>query len=369
MSKTWAIIGGGNGGQSIAGHLSLRGEKVRLYDVVESTAEALNKKGGIQLHHAVEGFGAIEFATTDMAKVMDGADIVMVVLPSIYHESISRKIIPNLRDGQVVLLHPEASCGAYAFRKLMKDLQCTADVVVGAASTLLYSTRIQENGEVYIFGIKSDVPMAALPASDNTKLADAICPALPWFHLVDSVLITSLGNINAMMHPAPMLLNTSRIEAEPFVPYEYYHEGMTPSVGAYVEAMDAERVQVAKAYGFPLRSIREDYVAMYECGDKDTPLYQLCKNNPGYEGIMTANTLRTRYVLEDIPYSLVAIRALAQVAGVPTPCIDAIITIGRTIIGEQMDEGRTAKMLGIEGMNLEELLAYTQGISILKKDD
>lgn len=361
MKQTWAILGGGNGGQAIAGHLAMQGERVRLYDVVPATVAALNEKGGIQLHHALEGFGPLEFATDDIGAAMDGADVVMMVLPSIYHESMAAKIIPHLRDGMVVFLHPEASCGAIAFRRAMDEAGCRAKIVLGAAETLLYSTRIQSPGEVYIFGVKADVPMAALPATDNEALTAAIRPALPSFHLVDNVLLTSLGNINAMMHPAPMLLNTARIEAEPFTPYEYYHEGMTPSIGKFVEAMDRERIAVAAAYGHSLRSIREDYVAMYACGDKDTPLYQLCKNNPGYEGIMTARTLRTRYVLEDIPYSLVAIQALAQVAGVATPCIDATVTLGRTILAGEMDEGRTAERLGLTGMDGDSLLRLVRG--------
>lgn len=360
MKRVWAIIGGGNGGQSIAGHLGYLGEQVRIFDVVPETVRALNEKGCITMHHAVEGTGPIEFATDDMGKAMEGANIVMLVLPSIYHRSIAEKMIPYLKDGMTVFIHPEASCGAIAFRKAMKDLGCTADVVVGAATTLLYSTRIEKNGEVLIYGIKNDVPMAALPASDNDRLAEAIRPVFPQFHLVDSVLITSLGNLNAMMHPAPMLLNMARVEAEPFVPYEYYHEGITPSVGKYVEAQDAERMAVAAAYGIKLRSTREDYVAMYACGDKDTPLYQLVKNNESYTGIMTASTLRTRYCLEDIPYSLVAIQSLAKIAGIPTPCIDATVQIGRTVL-DGLDEGRTAAALGIERMTKEELLRYVMG--------
>lgn len=361
MKNTWAIIGGGNGGQTIAAHLAIAGQSVRLYDVVQSTVDAINAKGGITAHHAVEGFGKLEFATTDMEKVMDGADIVMIVLPSLYHRSITEKMMPFLKDGMVVLLHPESSAGALAFRKAMQDMNCTADIVVGAASTLLYSTRINEPGDVYVFGMKSDVPMAALPARDNQKLEDAIRPVLPQFRIVKNTLYTSLGNLNAMMHPAPMLLCTSRIEAEPFVPFAYYHEGITPSIGKYVEAMDAERIRVAEALGFTLRGVREDYVAMYECGDKDTPLYQLVRNNKGYEGIMCSNTLSTRYVLEDIPYSLEPIRAIAKAAGVETPCIDAIVTLARTILGDQMHEGRTAEALGIDKMNKEELLAYIEG--------
>ena len=361
MSKTWAIIGGGNGGQAIAGHLSILGETVRLFDVVQSTVDAINEKGGIQLHHAVEGFGKLEFATTSMEQVLDGAEVVMMVLPSLYHEAMAKQMVPFLKDGMTVLLHPESSCGAISFRKVMDDLGCKANIVLGAAGTLLYSVRIQTPGDVYVFGVKEEVPMAALPASDNEKLASAIRPALPWFVLVENTLKTSLGNINAMMHPAPMLLNTSRIEAEPFVPFQYYWDGMTPSIGKYVEAMDAERIAVANALGLELRTIREDYVAMYRCGDKDTPLYQLCKNNPSYDGIMCSNTLATRYVLEDIPFSLEPIQAIAHVAGVPTPKIDAIVTLARTILGEKMQVGRNAETMGIAGLTKEQLLAYING--------
>ena len=136
---------------------------------------------------------------------------------------------------------------------------------------------------------------------------------------------------------------------------------MTPSVGKYVEAMDQERIAVAGALGLELRTIREDYVAMYRCGDKDTPLYQLCKNNPSYDGIMCSNTLATRYVLEDIPFSLEPIQAIARVAGIPTPKIDAIVTLGRTILGDRMQEGRNAKTMGIEGLTRETLLQYING--------
>ncbi len=361
MKKTWAIIGGGNGGQAIAGHLSILGQRVRIFDVVPATVDALNAKGGIRLHHALEGFGELEFATTSMERALDGADVVMMVLPSIYHEDMARQMVPYLRDGMVVFLHPEASCGALAFRRVMEELGCEARIVLGAAGTLLYSVRIQEPGEVYVFGVKHEVPMAALPACDNDRLAEAIRPVLPWFVLVEDTLKTSLGNINAMMHPAPMLLNTSRIEAEPFVPFLYYWEGMTPSIGKYVEAMDAERIAVAHALGLELRSIREDSVAMYCCGDQDTPLYQLCKNNPGYDGIQCANTLATRYVLEDVPFSLEPIRAIAQVAGVPTPRIDAIITLARTILGERMKVGRNGETLGIAGLTKDALLRYIRG--------
>lgn len=361
IQKTWAIIGGGNGGQTMAGHLAILGQKVRLYDVVQKTVDELNAKGSITVTHAVEGEGKLEFATTDIGKAMEGADNVILVLPSLYHESMAKKMVPHLRDGMTVLLHPEASCGAIAFRKVMADMGCTADVVVGAACTLIYATRILKNGEVLIHGIKNAVPIAALPASDNDRLKAAICDVMPWFTIVSSVLETSLDNLNAMMHPAPMLLCASRIEAEPFIPFQYYWEGITPSIGQFVEVMDQERIAIAREVGYHQRSVCEEYIDMYSCGKPGTPLYQLVRDNPGYDGIMCGSTLKTRYVLEDVPYSLVALQSLGKITGVPTPCMDAIITIGRAIMGDRMDEGRTVQALGLEGMDKEALLKYIMG--------
>lgn len=361
IQKTWAIIGGGNGGQSMAGHLAILGQKVRLFDVVQKTVDDLNAKGSITVTHAIEGEAPLEFATTDMGKAMEGADNVILVLPSLYHEATAKKMVPHLKDGMTVLIHPEASCGAIAFRKVMKDMGCTADVVVGAASSLLYATRILTNGTVQIFGLKNAVPIAALPAKDNDRLEKAICDVMPAFTITSSVLATSIDNINAMMHPAPMLLNTSRIEAEPEQHFQYYLEGITPSIGKFIETMDKERIAIAEKLGFKQRTICENYVEMYSCGDENTPLYQLCRNNKGYDGIMCANTLNTRYVTEDIPYSLVALQSLAKVVGVPTPCMDAIVTIGRAIFEDKMDEGRTVQALGLEGMDKDALLKFIMG--------
>ncbi len=354
--KKWAVIGAGNGGQAVAGHLALLGQTVRIFDVVRETVDEINRRGGISVSHALSGFGKIEFATCEMEEALNGADNVMIVLPSIHHESIAAKCAPFLRDGQVVLLHPEASCGALAFRKALSDAGCRADITLGAVNTLLYSCRSVAPGDVYIYGIKKEVQLAAMPASRIVTLSENICSVLPWMKPVANVLVTSLSNPNAMMHPAPMLLNTSRLESNQ--PFEYYHEGITPSIGRFIENMDRERLALGEAFGLRLDNIRELYVKMYGCDNADTPLYQICRNNPSYEGIMAGDTLRTRYVLEDIPYSLRSIQSLAHIAGVETPHIDTIVSLAEEMLPGEIDEGRTEAALGIAGMSPDQLLGY-----------
>ena len=76
---------------------------------------------------------------------------------------------------------------------------------------------------------------------------------------------------------------------------------------------------------------------------------------------MITSTIHNRYCIEDIPYSLVPLCALGDLVGVPTPCMDAVVTIGRAILEDELDDGRTLKNLGIEGMSKEDFLKYIMG--------
>ncbi len=358
--EIWTIIGGGHGGQTFAGHMALLGKRVRLYVRDQAKVDAINKAGGITLHHAIEGLGRIEFATNDLAKAMNGASRIVVVLPSNYHDSMGRKMSPLLRDGQNVLLLPEASCGALAFRKLLRETGCNANIVLGAACSLPYATRTAEPGVCFVSGTKNEVKIAALPAVDKSKLLAAF-KDFPGFVLAKNVIETSIDNINAMMHPAPVLLNLARIEKEPPEEFEWYTEGMTPSLGTLLEKIDEERIVVAEAYGIKQRTLKRNYIDMYECGDDSMPLYRLIQNNKRYVGIKNIKSIRTRYILEDVPYSLVAISALGQVAGIPTPNIDAICLLYKSILGDELDEGRTVKNLGMANFSKDDLLSLVNG--------
>ena len=108
---------------------------------------------------------------------------------------------------------------------------------------------------------------------------------------------------------------------------------------------------LAKAYGLKIRTLIDEYKNVYVT--KGNNMYEVITNCEGYHGIKGQKTLRTRYLLEDIPYSLVALQSMGKVAGVSTPCIDAVVTIARSMIPD-MDEGRTLKNLGLEGVSKEE---------------
>jgi opine dehydrogenase len=358
-AKKWAVIGAGNGGQTAAGHLAMMGCEVTLYDVSQKTIDDISALGGITLHGALEGFGKIAFASTDIAKVMDGAEVVMIVLPSMYVESIAKKCAPHIRDGQVILLHPGSTFAPIEFQRVLERENCRANYLLGGTSTLIYATRIVKNGSVKVLGLKEVVSGAALPANRNDSLQKAIQDIYPQIRYIKNTIEVGLENLNAIVHPGPAILNTSKIDGGE--DFQYYIDGFTPQVAAFAEKIDEERVRIGKALNLDILNVNDCYIKEYPTL-KGGNLYEIIRSNKAYEGLSAPKDIYNRYLLEDIPYTLVPMSAMGNFAGVKTPGIDAVITIGYMLAGDKMDEGRTGERMGLDRFaSLKDLFDYVDG--------
>ena len=116
-----AVIGAGNGGQTFAGYLSMVGYETCLYDIDVEKIETLMKLGGIQLEGRLNGFGKIGCFTTDIAKAVKNAEIIMVTTVANAHRAVAISMAPYLEDGQVVVLNPGRTCGALVFKQTLKN--------------------------------------------------------------------------------------------------------------------------------------------------------------------------------------------------------------------------------------------------------
>ena len=357
-NKPIAIIGAGNGGQTTAAWLSNQGYPVRIFDVSQETVEKLNELGGVEIYGNTDypGFGKIEFATTDIQKAISGTEVILVILPEIYHISIAKQMASSLADGQIVVLNPVTGLGVVAFRKALSDAGCKADITLAATCTLLFAARIQETGRVMVSGQKEEISIAVTPTSRAAQVEAAIYPVMKQHRFIDNQLQLALDNMNLVFHPGPTLLYTSEIEKGRR--FEYYND-MVPSQIKLMEAIDKERLEICKAYHVELPSAAETFA--YEYGYSGD-LYEMLKNADCYHGIMGPNTLQIRYLLEDIPFGLRSLQVLARIAKIKTPLIDAVCAFGEILVGENMAEGYTLHALDLdENMSVDELLALCNG--------
>ena len=171
-----AIIGSGNGGQALAGHLSSMGYKVRLYDREVLKVDELNRRKKIQLVGALYLESEIEFASADLKKVIVGADIIMVATTATAHRPIAAQMAPLLSDGQIIVLNPGRTCGALDFRNTLDEAGLSARVNVAEAQTLIYACRLVENGIVNIIGVKDKVLLSASLMSRS--LSEIVSPSV-----------------------------------------------------------------------------------------------------------------------------------------------------------------------------------------------
>lgn len=350
-----AILGAGNGAHAMAGHLSMQGVPVRLYNRFEEEIVAMREHGGVTVEGAVEGFGPLELVTTDPAPVVGWADILMVVVPAFAHRLIAETCAPHLRDGQILILNPGRTGGALEFASALRERGVRARVIVAETQSLIYACRLSRPAAVRITGIKKQIRLAAFPTSETAAVIEAVKPLYPQFRPAANVLETSFDNIGAVFHPGTVVLNANRIEAGE--DFEFYRS-MTPSVTHFLEVIDQERLAVARAFGVELDSAREWLQRSYE-GVAGETLHERIQSNRAYEGIKAPKSLKVRHLLEDIPTGLVPLASLGALAGIPTPACRAVTDIGCVLLDRDFwSEGRSARNLGLLGMSVEEIRGF-----------
>jgi opine dehydrogenase len=239
------------------------------------------------------------------------------------------------------------------FHKTLMDSSIAASPVIAEAQTFIYASRAVSRHRGHIFRIKNSVPLAALPSYWTPAVLGALEAAFPWFMAGSNVLATSMENIGAIFHPALTILNAGWIEATGG-DFDYYSQGITPSVALILERMDEERMAVARSLGVRSLSAREWLYMTYDSPGKD--LHESIQNTASYRGIKAPSTIAHRYIYEDVPMSLVPIASIGESLGIKTPTIDMIIDLASLLHGKDYRaEGRTARKLGLAGLSLKEI--------------
>jgi opine dehydrogenase len=197
---------------------------------------------------------------------------------------------------------------------------------------------------------------AAVPRSGTARLVEILRQVYPGTTAAATVFQTSLQNGNPVIHPAVTLLNAALLERTGG-DFRFYEEGVTASVGRVMAAVDTERLAIAAALGVPVRSEPDIGVEQgYMTESNYTTGYSRA---PGFLGIKAPATIDSRYLTEDVGYSLVFFTDLGRRLGVPTPTMDAIIDITSVVLARDLraDGARTMRSLAIDHLSTEQLLS------------
>lgn len=357
---TFAVLGAGNGGKAIAVHLALKGFTVNLYNRKEGRhyidLMKIKAKGGIELEGVAKGFGRLNIVSSNMREVIRDTDVIMVVTWAQNHPEVAHTCAPNLQDDQIVILNPGRTGGALDFKNALKKANCKAKTKIAEAQTLILTARSTDLTRSRIAAIKKKVAIAALPSSDTKCVLKTIKQAYTQFTPARNVLETSFNNVGAVIHPAITLLNSGRIESTKGN-FEFYFEGATPSICKVMEAIDKERLNVARAFEIEAMSTKDWLELAYDV--KGHTLYEALHKNKAYRGIKSTPTLEHRYIFEDVPTGLVPIASIGEMLGIKCPVSKTLISISSVIFGINFwSQGRNVENLGLKGMKAKEIIDF-----------
>ncbi|MGO1469193.1 MAG: NAD/NADP octopine/nopaline dehydrogenase family protein [Tissierella sp.] len=348
----YCVIGAGNGGIAMAGYLAMMGYTVNLYNRTYEKLLPLLKDMTINLTGEVMGSGKLNKITSDIEEAIRDIDVIMVTIPAMGHSQIARKMAPYLKDGQIIILNPGRTGGALEVYETLLRERKRNNVIVAEAQTFIYAVRSEVSTQAHIFKAKHEVSLAAIPATKTDYVLQLINKVYPQFIPAKDILETSINNYGAIFHPGPTLLNSGHIERA--IPFDYYTEGITPSVANVLERMDSERMEIGKMLQIDTISA---VTWLYESyGGRGRNLYEAIQNTGAYKGLPAPGTIKTRYIHEDVPYSLVPIESIGNLLGIKTPAITSVINLAECMTGKDFRKiGRTADKLGLEGLSITEM--------------
>lgn len=315
------VVGAGNGGFAFAGYLAMNNCDVAIYNRRDIPFQAIREQGYLQLEGIYDYKAKFRLMTTDIKEAIDGAEVIIVVVPANAHEDIAKTLAPHLVDGQAVVLMPGRTLGALCFHNDLKELGVKADVTVCETDTFLFASRTEAPGVSHIYGEKEELYLAALKAPRTGEVVNKLLPYIPVLKEADNIIYTSLSNIGAIFHPVPIIFNIPRIECEQ--PYYHYIEGITPTIANFLEQLDKERVTLAAKLGSKVDSAVEWMRRIYNV-EGDT-LYECLQNNDAYQGIWAPDDINNRYIHEDIPTGIVPMSIMAKHLGTDHSCMDLVI--------------------------------------------
>lgn len=356
MKRIVAVLGGGNGGHTLAADLSIAGHEVRLFEMEQfsgNMSEVFDSKQITCVGDALQGVAKVAVVTSDIEEAITGAEIILVAVPAFAHNGYAKLLAGKILPDQLVVLLP-GTLGSLEFSKIWRELQVNEGVVLAESDTLPYATRLEGPGKVRV-NVKIQVQIGVLPASKTewaiTRLED-ILSVKP----VQNVLEAGLSSMNPIDHPPGTILNAGRIERSNGDFY-IYEEGMTPSVIRVMEKLDAERLAIGNWFGLELMTIAELLHTSGYGPKGDT--WEVINGSKSLTPIKGPTDLKSRYLAEDIPYGLKTFASLAGAIGLDTPVMNSLITLGVILVDDNIEEkGRTVKDLGIDKLSKDEILTY-----------
>jgi opine dehydrogenase len=351
-----AIIGSGGIARGYAAFRAQAGHEPVLWSPSGAALRDFAGNAPLEVGGRIEASLPLRVAA-DCAEAVARAEAVIVAVAANGFRTALEGLAGELRLGQGVVISAHSSFAALYLHELLQ--RRGVEIAISAWATTVLTARKTGPQGVHVSGIRETIDVATLP-SRRAEEGLALCRALfgDRFEPRADLLAIMLSNLNPPGHMAVMLGNLTRAEKGEDWPN---YGSITTGVGRIIEAMDAERLALAAAFGLKVRTIQDHYglsfgVAPGPVGEMAAAVYA---RRPELLG---PKSLDTRFISEDVPFGLVPLEALGRIAGVPLPLHQAGIALFDAICARDFrSENDLLPQLALDDLSPRELHAWLRG--------
>ena len=347
------VLGAGNLGFGYAAFFAHADHAVTLWSPSGRGTAGIGDS--IRYHGVISGSARVVVRNLISEAIAD-ADTVVFALPANAHHTVMTAAAPHIRRQQTVLVTPVSALSPLILARELaaRGVQPT---IISSGTTLLTARR-QGPATVEVATLRNSIAIAALPARDNGAALTffrELCGER--FTLQENLLAVSLSNLNPVAHVPLILCNLTRAEkAERWAIYDC----MSGGVAALMKSIDVERLAVMTGFGLAGRRIEDHFHHSFGVprGELAEMAAAVHAQRGGPAGPVA---LATRFILEDVPYGLVFFSEMGRMTQVPTPVIDACITLCSTIYARNFrSENELFATLRADATDATQLLALAR---------
>ncbi|XP_076079366.1 opine dehydrogenase-like isoform X1 [Mytilus galloprovincialis] len=362
------ICGGGNGAHCLSALAASRENlDVNVLTLFQDEAERWTKlledndlKISVTYNDSTESeiLSKPSIITKDPAKAVEGVDIVFLVVPAFAHAQYFTTITPYLQPNTLIVGLPGQAGFEFQCRSMLgkKARTCT----IASLESLPWACRILEFGKhVQILGFKESLGMSFLTGSECNLLfpvvetVQEVLGEKPHIQVIENYIAVNLM-AKSIIHPPLLYGKWGDWDGTPVPEKPLFYQGVDEIQAELLSKVSDEVLATAKELaklrnGCDMSEVIHifDWYKIYykdQVADKSS-LMMAMRTNKAYDGLVHPMTptedgkfvpdFNYRYTSEDVPFGLVVMKGIAEIAGVETPTIDKIIAWAQTKLDKE----------------------------------
>jgi len=304
--------------------------------------------------------------TKDPEKAISGVEIIFLVVPAFAHSQYFSALAPYIKPNTLIVGLPGQAGFEFQCRSLIGDK--ASSCIIAASESLPFACRIQEFGKhAKILGLKDSLGISFIKGKacelpfPVIETIQEILGEYPKLQLIKNYIAVNLM-ADATVHPPMMYGKWGNWDGKPLKEAPLFYQGVDERQEELLSKVSYELLATAKE----IEKVRKD-VDMSEVihlfdwfkihykdqiTDKSS-LMMAMRTNKAYDGLVHpmistdegfVPNFNYRYTSEDVPFGMVVMKGISEIAGVPTPTMDEIIAWGQQKLGKEFIVG--SKLIG-----------------------